>query len=553
MQKFIEKRANKSLVATSLLELTEEKIKKLANYSTLTRGLMYFNEGRIINPIVWDQTIQAEVVGSGLSNYVASVNIKNNEVNTNCNCPSAEHLCKHTIALLYAWIKNRDSFKEITQLESSLGRMRKEELIGLLMEMIKKDPHIISVLNLDTPKKTPENRRYGDHAVLPLEFEIKDYQQLNNLLDKLKGIKETAKNYFKKDEFQNGLKILQVIIQQSVTNYKKRYDVDGLFAEFIEECVYDYSSISSKFSFPQKEVFFNDFIELYLQDTGGFAPSILELILTQCHNQTDYDKLERMLLAKLSDLKEDEQKENIIELLLEVYDKKGDNDRYLEVCKNNLNNWRNCVRLCDKLQQLGKENEAIQWYQKAIEVYEKYPKLILKKNLALLYEKTNNINSALNLYFDVFKEEGELESYKKMKGLFSGLDRWEKIRNNILLFLGKAKKYPLLIELLLYEKDIDSAIKIALLPNQRVYDIKKVAKQAIDKKPTQAIRLFKRLIDYYIGLRRKDDYQMAKEYCQEVKKLYKKLNQEHIWERYIERVKRLNATKRLLLEELEGI
>jgi len=553
MQKVIEKMQEKSLELTSLLDLKEKTIKKLANEFTLTRGLAYFNQGKINNPIIWNQTIQAEIVGTGLSNYVTSVNIKNNKLNATCTCPSEEHLCKHTVALLYAWIKNRDSFKDITKVESSLTRMRKEELIELLMKVIKKDPGIISVLNLDTSKEIYENRRYGEHAVLPLEFEIKDYQQLTNLLNKLKEIKEIAKTYLKKDDFQNGLKILQTIIHQSVTNYKKRCDIDGLFAEFIEECFHDYSKFSAKFSIPQKEGFFNSFIELYLQDAGGFTQAILELILTQCHNQADYDKLEVIILAKLPDLKEDEEKERIIELLLELYDKKGDNERYLEVCKNHLNNWRDYVRLCDKLQQLGREKEAIQWYQKAIEIAEKYPKLILKKKLAILYEKTNNINEALNLNFDVFKEEGELELYKRMKGLVSDLNTWERIKNNILLFLGKTKNYPLFIEILLYEKDIDSAIKIALLPRQRVTDIKKVAKQAMDKRPTQAIRLFKRLIHYYIGLKRKDDYKMAREYCEEVKELYKRLNQEDVWERYIARIKRLNASKKLLLEALEGI
>lgn len=521
---------------------------------TLTRGLAYFNEGRIVNPIVWNQTIQAEVVGSGLSNYTASIEIKNNQLTPYCNCPSEEYLCKHTIALLYAWIKTPDSFKEMTKIESALEKMKKEELIRLLTTMIKKDPSIISSLNIDAlPIKEYENRRYGDQAVLPLDFEIKDYRQLGNVLNKLREIKATAIDYLKKNDFKNGLKILQVIIQHAIKNYKKTQDIDGIFADFIEECLDDYLRFSSKFTMPQKEVFFNDFIELYLYDSSGFGSSILELILTQCHRESDYNKLEQMILAKLSELKEDKRKDSIIEFLLDLYDKKDDTDRYIEVCKNNLSNWKNYVRLCDKLQQLGKFNEAIQWYQKAINSDDTFPKLILKKKLALIYEKTNNYDKALDIHLELFKEHGDLESYKRIKSLFSQLSKWETIRNNILMFLGKERKYSLLIEILLYENDIDSAIKIALLPNQRVSEIKKVAELSMDKKPAQAIKLFKRLINYYIGLRRRDDYKIAKEYCQQVKRLYKKLNQEHIFKRYIERIKRLNMTKKLLLEELEGI
>jgi len=539
---------------TSLSDLKEETIKKLTNDATLARGFAYFKEGRIVNPIVWNQTIQAEIIGSGLSNYVVSVEVKNNKLNAYCSCPSEEYLCKHIIALLYAWIKTSENFKEMTKVESSFERMRKEELIKLLLKLIKKDPSILSTLDFDISKNGYEKRRYGEQAILPLEFKMEDYQQLNNLLAKLKEIKNTSQTYLERHDFLNGLKILQAIIQQSITNYKKIYDLDGLFAEFIEECIDDYSKISSKFTILQKEVFFDDFIQLYLQDSGGFAPALLELILTQAHNQEDYNKLERIILGKLPGLKNNHQKEALIELLLEVYDKKGDNNRYLEVCKNHLDSWRNCIRLIDKLQLLGREDEAIQWYQKAItQAPDGYPILILKKKLTALYEKTKKKNEALQLLFEVFKEQGDLELYKKMRELFNELTKWEKIKNNILLFLGKTKRYSLLIEILLYEKDIDSAIKIALLPNQRVTDIKRVAVEAVDKRPIQSIRLFKRLIEYYISLRRKDDYKLAKEYCQEVKRLYKKLHQEHLFRRYIERIKRLNPGKKLLLEELEEI
>ncbi|MDI6735467.1 MAG: hypothetical protein QME42_04610 [bacterium] len=446
------------------------------------------------------------------------------------------------------------------KIESLIERMRKEEIIEVLMNIIKKDPDIISTLNLNT--NVGENRKYGDQAVLPLQFEIKDYQQSKNLLTKLKGIKNTAKFYFEqgnlqqgkhqKDNFQNGLKILNIITQQSIRNYKKTYDLDGLFSEFIEECLDDFLKI--ELTIPQKEVFFNDFIELYLENTGGFAPSILEVILKQCATPADYTKLEKILLAKLSELP-DEHTDGLIELLLALYDKKGNIKRYLEVCKNNLSNWKNCIRLCDKLEQSGKKDEAIEWYQKVIgALKEKHPKLVLKKKLTALYEKTNNVEQALNLHFEVFKEQGNLESYKKMKNLFSlSGNKWEKIRNNIVLFLAKTKRYSLLIEILLYENDIDSAAKIALLPNQRLDDIKKVAGLAKDKNPTLSLRLFKRLITYYTDLKRRDDYKTAKVYCQEVKKIYQRLNQEHLFKRYIERIKRLNAYKRLLLEELEEL
>ncbi|MEW6619329.1 MAG: SWIM zinc finger family protein [bacterium] len=530
---------------TSLLDINERIMKKLATSATLARGLAFFTEGKVINSIVFGQTLRGEVIGSGLSNYIASVEIKNKRLNASCNCPSKEPLCRHSAALLYAWLKSKEKFKEITKIEASLGRKKKEELIDLLLKMIKKEPSLISTLNLDIPEKVSENRRYGEQAILPLEFEIQSYQQLCNLLTKLKEIRNTTKNY----EPQMRLKILQSIIYQSIHNYKKTYDIDGLFAEFIEECLDD----CLKFTIPQKQLFFNDFIELYLSDKGGFATSILELVIKQCQTQDDYVTLERILLTKLSELKQDNLKEDIIEFLLELYNKKGDNDRYLEVCMNNLDNWKNCIRLCDKLQQSGKINEAIQWYQKAIDKYEKYPRIILKKKLVSLYEKANMRDEALNLHFDIFKEQDDLESYKKMKALFGELKQWQEIRNNLLLFLGKAKKYPLLIEILLYENEIDSAIKIALLPNQRVTDIKNVAQQAMTKKPTQAIRLFKRLISYYIGLRRKDDYKIAKEYCQQVKKIYQELNQEHTWQKYMKRIKRLNVSNKLLLEELEEI
>ncbi|MEK7273677.1 MAG: hypothetical protein AAB110_00325, partial [Candidatus Desantisbacteria bacterium] len=210
--------------------------------------------------------------------------------------------------------------------------------------------------------------------------------------------------------------------------------------------------------------------------------------------------------------------------------------------------------LCDKLESLNRIDEAVRYYKRAVEDGTgKYPKLLMQKKLAELYENHNHKEQALETYISYFDERDDLGIYEKIKKLSGEINTWENTRNKLLISLSKAGKCHTLIDALLKEGDINSCIKLAMMPNQSTKDINRVANAIKTVKPKESIALFKKLINYYITLKRREDYKVAVEYMKDVKDIYSQLDEKQTWEKYIKRLIKQNAKKRVLVEEISPL
>jgi len=109
-------------------------------------------------------------------------------------------------------------------------------------------------------------------------------------------------------------------------------------------------------------------------------------------------------------------REKIVELLLELYQREGKDDKFVSLARQEIDSWRVCLRLCDKLESLNRIEEAVRYYKRALEEETgKYPKLLMQKKLAELYENHNQKEKALEIYISYFNERGDLEIYEKIK------------------------------------------------------------------------------------------------------------------------------------------
>jgi uncharacterized Zn finger protein len=81
-----------------------------------------------------------------------SVTLKGKGVGgTVCTCPySGVGICKHLVALLLAYVHEPQAFRVIPPLEALLAPRSQQELIALIGEMIKRNPDLVSVVELST-------------------------------------------------------------------------------------------------------------------------------------------------------------------------------------------------------------------------------------------------------------------------------------------------------------------------------------------------------------------------------------------------------------------
>ncbi len=99
------------------MNLSEDKLKEMSYPKIFSRGVDYFKNNLVNNPVKLDNTIMADVEGSCFPYYEVEINIGHPE-QYYCSCPyDYGGLCKHIVALGLKWLNNPDTFKEIDDLE----------------------------------------------------------------------------------------------------------------------------------------------------------------------------------------------------------------------------------------------------------------------------------------------------------------------------------------------------------------------------------------------------------------------------------------------------
>jgi uncharacterized Zn finger protein len=133
-----------------LPNLTESHVRKLASEKSFERGKTYYRDEAILEPIRQGIELRAYSEGSDYKPYQVSATLaKNGIAETSCTCPyDHSGICKHVVALLLTYVHNPQAFRAIPPLEELLAERSKEELVAIISEMIKREPELISLVEL---------------------------------------------------------------------------------------------------------------------------------------------------------------------------------------------------------------------------------------------------------------------------------------------------------------------------------------------------------------------------------------------------------------------
>ncbi|HMK45051.1 MAG TPA: SWIM zinc finger family protein [Methanocella sp.] len=215
-----------------LRKLTEPGITKLFQPRIFERGRAYFEEGRVLRPVVYKNSIMAECRGTMPGNYQISIDISDNRFIASCTCPYVFGYCKHIAAVLYAWIKRPSSFKDLGNSERLLLNLPKEEIVEIIMDMTRYDPDVIYVINLRlTPvRDLPTFVSRELHNIF--SDETVDYLTIREIVKKLEIFREYAADLFRSGRSDSGISVIDLVIEAVIANYTKVDDADRLMLNF---------------------------------------------------------------------------------------------------------------------------------------------------------------------------------------------------------------------------------------------------------------------------------------------------------------------------------
>lgn len=303
-------------------------LKKLWGGDRYGKARTYLKQGRIKNPIIDNNVIIAEVVGSD----VYRVKIFLDKDKTKCTCPDYAEYCKHVIAVMLAYKNNKKLFSDNNKIFDNLKNKNKEELINIIKQM-----HInkIDLMNLFKTKDSKIKQIKDFSKDL---YDIEDffeeryvsYNEVPGLLRKLDSLYTLALDYKEKEDFKTSFAILWSLARTLCYKIGECDDSNGQIGEFFYECIKELPEITNRVITDKKlrEKFFNECFKIWKETDFGIEEGMLDLIEESAKKEdADYliNKIDLLLKEKVSKYFEEYRKPDLKDLKKILIDlKNGD-------------------------------------------------------------------------------------------------------------------------------------------------------------------------------------------------------------------------------------
>jgi uncharacterized Zn finger protein len=541
-----------NFLSDELFKLENKDVKGLCSKKVFDRGLGYFREGRVSNTLVYGLILHGEVAGNEPRSYKIKIKYdeKEGRLIARCTCPfDLEEFCKHSVALLLQWIHRREEFLNIDLVLNDLRTKSKEEILRLIEESIRTNPSIINYL-LDTDCKTFKKQLealFSNHV---------NYYDVRELIEKLEELRDAAEKLFEKKNVQESFDLLKEIIDLCIRNYGNVDDSDGIIARFIEDSVELYSRIIQVLNVEWivKQKIHEDNWKMFVMDEYGLSDYISKMIVDSCTTENDFNVIEKLALEELQKRKDKEDGyavSEIVDILLDIYEKKKDDEKFLFLCEKEFKH--SYLRYIEYLETKRQINEAAQCCTRALYFAKGFLKTDLIEKLGDLKYAQGSYGESLSLYIEAFEDRREEKLLKKIRHLSEELGLWKNVRDKLISFLKQKGDSHNLIKIYLKEGDLTSAFKVASLYITNRLDAESVAKASEESMPHKAAEIYRNIAEESIKQSDRNSYRAAKYYYKSMKRLYTSLGKAEQFRYYIDGIKLANKRKHALQEELSNL
>lgn len=224
-----------------LPRLTEAHVRELASEKSFDRGESYYHDGSVLEPVRQERELRAQCQGSDYEPYQVSATLsKSGIAETSCTCPyDYGGICKHIVALLLTYVHEPQAFRSIPPLTELLAGRTREELVTLIGELIKREPELLSLVELSVTTKQAERGGQVDVAAYRRQTRRALRHESEHFVEKeLRALRELAARAAKAGDWLNAGAIYHAVLDEAVRGYDdmlREIDEDGGIAIVIDE------------------------------------------------------------------------------------------------------------------------------------------------------------------------------------------------------------------------------------------------------------------------------------------------------------------------------
>ncbi len=373
-----------------MMELTEDEIRELFGDKTFFKGQDYYDGGHVLRPVKIENTLYAQVMGSAATPYEVRAYIDDTNMSTECSCPVG-NMCKHGVALLLQWVNDTSSFIDADKFIQTIENMNKDEIIGILKNIIKQNPSLVAEFSMETGEKPEVNiKAISDKIGWIVSGEL-DYDHIWDAVKKLEEVKRSADGLMEKESYKGAAEIYLALVEGALEAFNNCVDdSDGGLGDFVSECIGDFNECIQKIADTSyKDEFLEKIVGIIDNEDYGLDT---EKMLACVISLENIARVEGHFLEKLVQMRKNSggfsysyEKDKIIGLLVDLYDLIGKPDEKLRLAQYELVNREDYIRLAEVLAQEERFEGALD---------------AVKKGMALPEERTTHLSE---LYFDIAK------------------------------------------------------------------------------------------------------------------------------------------------------
>jgi len=573
------------------LKLSDKDIRKWIEKESCERGYRYFEDGAISDAQRQGMTLKAYCEGSRPQPYrVRVIFVRDGISEAHCSCPvGGGGRCKHVAALLFTYLNRPREFRDVEELDTSLEKRTKDELIVLIKQMLARQPEMEMILETLLPTEGKRHTQidiesYRHRAAAAFRCVRHEWGVEMDIAAELNSVVELGKGFADRGDYISAAKVYQAVSQEVLSHYEMFHDEEGELGSMVNNCVEALGQCLAGVGYDTaiREMILHALFDIYHFDVDfggvGLSDEVPDIILKHASPE-ERSTVAGWVRAAMPPVKKDSWSDNWHReeyggFLLELEKETLDDEGYLRIC-------RETGRLDDMVERLltlGRRDEAIAEVEKASDYdmlqladifvahrqSETAEHLMVERTkttkdtrvldwLKKRYKERGDISAALVLAQRLFQMRAEFSNYQEVRALAQKCGDWEKLRVQLLSEIANRKEYNLLTKVYLDEGEIDRALETmkrtgvcAWGNNLQV----EVARAAEKTRPNAAIEIYHQLVDALINVQGRDNYRQACTYLSRARNLYQRLGQEETWTRYILALRERNRSLRALMEEL---
>ena len=558
----------------------------------LQLGRSYFASDAIIDPRRQGSTVIGWCQGSMPQPYRLHVAFGANGIDeANCSCPvGGGGRCKHVGALLLAFVEQPDAFRVVEELDTSLQRRSKSELIALIKQMLQLQPDLETRLeaallggNQERGPVNPEVYRRQVSSAFRLGGD--DWMASRRVARDISVTLGAGDGFLALADYAGAGVVYQAVAWEILEHYEMIPDEDGQLADVVDRCVEGLGNClaGGGDNAAVRESCLQTLFDIYRfdMDFGGIglgeaAPGLMLQHATDEEKRVMAGRV-RAALPTGESWSDGYHRRAYGRFLLDLEMAHLDDESFLGIC-------RECgllVELVDRLLRLERLEDAVAEADSAgdydlltmADIFLQHgcarviePLLAkrietsrddrLAEWLKKRYRERGELAEALALACRLLERRPHLGRYQEVRELSRDLGVWQESRPQLLARWTAAGEYGLLTEVYLEEGEVDLALKSV---NQRrpgllyVADqLIRVAQAASETRPQAALDIYRQQAESLIEARGRDNYRQACAHLTRVRDLYRHLSLESEWTGFIaglrERHRRLPALREELSE-----